>query len=208
MAKEQVELAVGDFQTEFFDAKYVERTNDGEKKEYISDKLMAGVETTDFYAVASEDGTVNVYDLGKVESGKEVVIGDIENDGSINWDGKLAVGDTENDNTLTEEELNSKIDLAVQKKFSNLYKAGTVSFGTITNNSAKIAEVKFDTPFENSNYSVMLTHTSNVYAYNWVTYCVMNKTQNGFKIYAWNDYSAATGNSITADWIAIPYNNQ
>lgn len=204
MAKEQVELAVGDFQTEFFDAKYVERTNDGEKKEYISDKLMAGVETTDFYAVATEDGIVNVYDLGKIEKGKEVVIGAIEKEGAINWDGK---GGSENHITLTEEELNSKIDLAVQKKFLNLYKAGTVSFGTITNNSAKIAEVKFDTPFENSNYSVMLTHTSNVYAYNWVTYCVMNKTQNGFKIYAWNDYSAATGNSITADWFAIPYNN-
>lgn len=204
MAKEQVELAVGDFQTEFFDAKYVERTNDGEKKEYISEKLIAGVETTDFFAKATVDGTVNVYDLGKVESGKEIVIGAIEQDGAINWEGK---GDTENDNTFTKEELNSKIDLAVQKKFLNLYRAGTVSFGTITNNSAKIAEVKFDVPFENSNYSVMLTHTSHVYAYNWVTYSVFDKTQNGFKIYAWNDYSVATGNSIAADWIAIPYNN-
>lgn len=88
MAKEQVELAIGDFQAEFFDEKYVERTSDGEKKEYISEKLMAGVETTDFYAKATADGTVNVYDLEKVESGKEVVIGAIEKDGSINWDGK------------------------------------------------------------------------------------------------------------------------
>ena len=88
MAKEQVELAIGDFQAAFFDEKYVERTSDGEKKEYISEKLMAGVETTDFYAKATADGTVNVYDLGKVESGKEVVIGAIEKDGSINWDGR------------------------------------------------------------------------------------------------------------------------
>lgn len=88
MAKEQVELAIGDFQATFFDEKYVERTSDGEKKEYISEKLMAGVETTDFYTKATADGTVKVYDLGKVENGKEVVIGAIEKDGSINWDGK------------------------------------------------------------------------------------------------------------------------
>lgn len=102
MAKEQVELAVGDFQTEFFDVKYVERTNNGGKKEYISDKLMAGVETADFFAVATEDGMVNVYDIGKVQSGKEVVVGVLENDGSINWDGKQ-MADPGNQNDLQQQ---------------------------------------------------------------------------------------------------------
>ena len=85
MAKEQVELALSDFQTEFFDEKYVERTNNGTKKEYISEKLQAGVETTNFYAQASAEGNVTVYE-GKDSSGTEVVKGAIQEDASIKWD--------------------------------------------------------------------------------------------------------------------------
>ncbi len=85
MAKEQVELALSDFQTEFFEGKYVERTNDGTKKEYISEKLQTGVETTNFYAKASVEGNVIVYE-GKDTSGTEVVKGSIQNDASIKWD--------------------------------------------------------------------------------------------------------------------------
>lgn len=85
MAKEQVELALSDFQTEFFDGKYVERTNDGTKKEYISEKLQAGVETTNFFAQASAEGKVNVFE-GKDSFGTEVVKGAIQEDASIKWD--------------------------------------------------------------------------------------------------------------------------
>ena len=87
MAKEQVELALSDFQAEFFDEKYVERTNNGTKKEYISEKLQAGVETTNFYAKASAEGNVTVYE-GHDNSGTEVVKGAIQDDASIKWDDK------------------------------------------------------------------------------------------------------------------------
>lgn len=85
MAKEQVELALSDFQTEFYEGKYVERTEDGTKKEYISEKLQAGVETTNFYAQASAEGNVVVYE-GKDNFGTEVVKGAIQTDASIKWD--------------------------------------------------------------------------------------------------------------------------
>ena len=85
MAKEQVELALSDFQTEFFEGKYVVRTNNGTKKEYISEKLQAGLETTNFYAKASVEGNVVVYE-GKDSSGTEVVKGAIQEDASIQWD--------------------------------------------------------------------------------------------------------------------------
>lgn len=85
MAKEQVELALSDVQTEFFEGKYVERTNDGTKKEYISEKLQTGVETTNFYAKASVEGNVTVYE-GKDTSGTELVKGAIQEDASIKWD--------------------------------------------------------------------------------------------------------------------------
>ncbi len=110
MAKEQVELALSDFQTEFFEGKYVERTNDGTKKEYISEKLQAGVKTTNFYAQAFTDEKVAVYE-GEDTSGTEVVKGTIQEDASIQWD-ITTEGSSGGDNSggngdLTEEGNNS-----------------------------------------------------------------------------------------------------
>ena len=216
MAKEQVELAVGDFQTEFFDAKYVERTNDGEKKEYISDKLMAGVETTDFYAVASEDGTVNVYDLGKVESGKEVVIGDIENDGSINWDGKLAEDsnntsvDLSNYVTKAEyekaiNELNAKIDsLSLEPKtVLGEYRAGTVDFGAIAKGGYKSMSIIFNETLENDNYSITFGLEKAGSGWQNLHYIVWAKTKDGFSMEVASSTAADAGK---INWIAVPYN--
>lgn len=99
MAKEQVELALSDFQAEFFDEKYVERTNNGTKKDYISEKLQAGVETTNFYVKASSEGNVVVYE-GKDSSGTEVIKGSIEEDASIKWDSDGSIGSSGgNDNS-------------------------------------------------------------------------------------------------------------
>ena len=92
MAKEQVELALSDFQTEFYEGKYVERTNNGTKKDYISEKLQEGVETTNFYAQASAEGNVTVYE-GKDTFGTEVVKGAIQDDASIKWD-DVKLGDS------------------------------------------------------------------------------------------------------------------
>lgn len=221
MAKEQVELAIGDFQTEFFDEKYVERTNDGEKKEYISEKLMQGVETTDFYAKATEDGMVNVYDLGKVQDGKEVVIGAIENDGSINWNGKAA-GDSNNtsvdlSNYVTKaeyektiNELNAKIDsLSLEPKtVLGEYRSGTVNIGTIDKATNKSAFIEFDTPFENTNYSVTMSlQTGGSSKYWWlVRYILTAKKENGFYVNVYNDTGAGAATEINYDWIAIPNN--
>ena len=83
-AKEQVELKLAEFQEDFFEEKYVTRTTDGEKKEYLSEKLEQGVVTTNYYAKASEDGKVKVYE-GKDATGSEIVEGSIQNDGSIQW---------------------------------------------------------------------------------------------------------------------------
>lgn len=191
MAKEQVELAIGDFQTEFFDEKYVERTNDGEKKEYISEKLMQGVETTDFYAKATEDGMVNVYDLGKVQDGKEVVIGAIENDGSINWNGKAAGGSNNTSvdlsNYVTKEEyeqLREKVDNLLTQIHTSECKAGTANLGTIAKVSGTSANITFSQLFQNSNYSVTVTNTASVGRWANVNYLVTDKTSNGFTINA------------------------
>lgn len=101
MAKEQIELALADFQTEFFEEKYVNRTNDGTKKEYVSEKLEQGVVTTNFYVQALTDGNVVVYE-GKDKSGVQVLKGVMQEDASIKWDEDVKIGDSEESEGTTE----------------------------------------------------------------------------------------------------------
>ena len=89
MAKEQVELALSDYQAEFFEEKYVESSNNGTKKEYILDKLKGETYTQDYRVETSDDGFVEVYE--KSENPRNLVVtGVVQEDGSIKWD---AVGE-------------------------------------------------------------------------------------------------------------------
>lgn len=179
---------------------------------------MAGIETTDFYAVATEDGTVNVYDLGKIEKGKEVVIGAIEKEGAINWDGKAA-GDSNNtsvdlSNYVTKaeyektiNELNAKIDsLSLEPKtVLGEYRAGTVDFDAIVNSGYKSISVTFDEPFEDNNYSVTLGLAQAGSGWQSLSYIIWGKTKEGFSMEVASATGAAAGK---INWIAIPYNNK
>ena len=84
IAKEQVELALVDFQNEFFEGKYVSKTLDGEKKDYIAEKLKNGVQTSGFYAQILSGETVQVYE-GETASGTEIAKGSLQEDSSILW---------------------------------------------------------------------------------------------------------------------------
>lgn len=162
MAKEQVELALSDFQTEFFEEKYVERTNNGNKKEYISEKLQAGVETTNFYAKASVEGNVIVYE-GKNNSGAQVVKGTIQEDASIQWDNTTngssgsnhpgEIGDSSEGGTDSEQTDKAYDDLKVQIEQMQ---------GTISQLNQKIASLEqkdasLQTAIDNMNATGSLT---------------------------------------------------
>lgn len=164
MAKEQVELALSDFQTEFFEEKYVERTNNGNKKEYISEKLQAGVETTNFYAKASVEGNVIVYE-GKNNSGAQVVKGTIQEDASIQWDNTTngssgsnhpgEIGDSSEGGTDSEQTDKAYDDLKVQIEQMQ---------GTISQLNQKIASLEqkdasLQTAIDNMNATGSLTFT-------------------------------------------------
>ena len=91
MAKEQAELSVADYQTEFYEAKYVDRTNNGTKKEYILEKLQGETYTEKYKVVTSEEGKVKVYDKNGV-SKNPIVTGNVQEDGSIKWDDEVETG--------------------------------------------------------------------------------------------------------------------
>lgn len=92
-AKEEVEFRLMEFQEDFFEEKYVTRTNNGEKKDYLSEKLEQGVETQSYYAKASQDGKVIVYE-GNDDTGNEIVKGEIQEDGSIQWEDEVLIGNS------------------------------------------------------------------------------------------------------------------
>lgn len=107
MAKEQVELALLDYQAEFFETKYVEQTNNGTKKEYILEKLKGETYTEKYRVMTSSDGVVKVYEKNGV-SQNPVVTGKVQEDGSIKWDDEIAVGSPEEGKT---EEKNEAINI-------------------------------------------------------------------------------------------------
>ena len=88
MAKEQVELNLSDYQAEFYEAKYVESSNNGSKKDYILGKLIGETYTQDYRVETLESGKVAVYEKnGKAQN--LVVTGRVQEDGSIKWDDEL-----------------------------------------------------------------------------------------------------------------------
>lgn len=88
MAKEQVELALSDYQAEFYEAKYVELSNNGTKKDYILGKLIGETYTQDYRVETLESGKVAVYEKnGKAQN--LVVTGRVQEDASIKWDDEL-----------------------------------------------------------------------------------------------------------------------
>jgi len=122
MAKEQVELALSDYQTEFFEAKYVDRTNDGTKKEYILEKLQGETYTEKYRVVTSEEGTVKVYEKNGV-SKNPIVTGKVQEDGSIKWDDEVEMGTPESGET---EEKNEDINIQATQNVSSDYVKSTV----------------------------------------------------------------------------------
>lgn len=162
MAKEQVELAVSDYQTEFYEAKYVDRTNDGTKKEYILEKLKGETYTEKYRVVTSEEGKVKVYEKNGV-SKNPIVTGNVQEDGSIKWDDEIAVGSPEEGET---EEKNEAIMINVaEPNISSDYVKATVHAqieyeGTITEitiNGEKVEATKG----ENGIYTIEKEFTEN-----------------------------------------------
>lgn len=162
MAKEQVELAVSDYQTEFYEAKYVDRTNDGTKKEYILEKLKGETYTEKYRVVTSEEGKVKVYEKNGV-SKNPIVTGNVQEDGSIKWDDEIAVGSPEEGET---EEKNEAIMINVaEPNISSDYVKATVHVqieyeGTITEitiNGEKVEATKG----ENGIYTIEKEFTEN-----------------------------------------------
>ena len=103
MAKEQVELAISDYQSEFFEEKYVDRTDDGTKKEYILRSLQGETYTEKYRVVTSEEGNVKVYEKNSV-SKNPVVTGKVQEDGSIKWDDEVQIStpdEPEKENPVT-----------------------------------------------------------------------------------------------------------
>ncbi len=94
-AKEQVELLLADYKADYFEGKYVEGTENSNPKEYIQGKLEPGKVTGDYYVKATGDN-VKVYE-GKDTTGKAILKGTLQEDGSIQW------GEISEDDELLEE---------------------------------------------------------------------------------------------------------
>ena len=173
MAKEQVELAVSDYQTEFYEAKYVDRTNDGTKKEYILEKLQGETYTEKYKVVTSEEGKVKVYEKNGV-SKNPIVTGNVQEDGSIKWDDEIEVGTPEPGEP---EEKNEAIKIGAIQNISSDYVKSTVQIqveypGTITEisiNGEKVEVAKG----ENGIYQIEKEFTENG------EYKIIAKDENG-----------------------------
>ena len=88
VAKEQVELLIADYQTEWYEEKYVNGTETRSQREYIAEKLK-GATTNDYFVQTetSEDGIINVYVSD--DSGNIICSGILQEDSVIKWNEKL-----------------------------------------------------------------------------------------------------------------------
>lgn len=109
--------------------------------------------------------------------------------------------------TLTMEELDNHINKKVEEKMKNNFKSGMINFGIVDSKNTSYIDVNFNTPFENDEYSVLFTITSGGSSWSYINIRVHNKTKNGFRAYAYNNAENNTGAQITANWVAVPYNN-
>ncbi len=87
-AKEQVELLVADYKTQWYEEKYVNRNEVGNQKDYLLDEFQKGANTEDYYVKTGEEEIVNVYE-GKDNTGNHILSFTIKEDGSIEWKEKV-----------------------------------------------------------------------------------------------------------------------
>lgn len=125
----------------------------------------------------------------------------------VDKDEYIALKETVNTMSARINELSdSKLNTYMNSIVSNNYKSGTVTIPATSNWSNSSKNVVFNTPFENSNYSVIITSE---WAGNWwaqTSYTATNKKESGFTIYSYIQ-SADTCPSHKVSWIAIPFND-
>ena len=83
-AKEQIELLLVDYKSDYFEGKYVEGTETSNPKDYVKAKLEPGVATNNYFAKAT-GYKVKVY-KGNEATGKAILKGTLQEDGSIKWE--------------------------------------------------------------------------------------------------------------------------
>lgn len=137
MAKEQVELALSDYQAEFFEGKYVEQTEDGTKKEYILAKLQGETDTEKYKVVTSEEGNVKVYEKNNVKK-NPVVTGKVQEDGSIKWDDESSTeGTGDSGDKIPTVPMECSVTVRAPKNSVITLKSGETEINSIEMNSAE-----------------------------------------------------------------------
>lgn len=103
-AKEQVELLLEEYQFNFYEMKYVEGTINTEiQSEYILENLKKEPkETKDYRVITDNNGKMAVYEKKGI-SKSLIITGQIQEDGTINWDDKELTERPENPEPGTEE---------------------------------------------------------------------------------------------------------
>lgn len=105
------------------------------------------------------------------------------------------------DGILTEEEVRN----IFKEEFNKKVKTGTSNLGIIGANTGKEIQIKFDTPFEDNNYTVVATNIR-IEGTDWarVNYTILNKEKEGFTLRGYNtNQSTSTVNDVIVNWVLI-----
>ncbi len=96
-AKEQAELLMGAYVTDYYEKKYVQAQSDKENaREYIFANFPSEGEQTEAYWVKVEKDTNKVKVYKNKEDEKEIVVGTLKESGVIVWENSTTGGDGEN----------------------------------------------------------------------------------------------------------------
>ena len=111
--------------------------------------------------------------------------------------------------TLTLEQLDEYINKKMDEQLNNIkmtgkMKSGQIEVGPIAANASRSVIVNFKEPMQNEKYGVVITNVNAGKHFSFVEYSALDKTANGFTIYAYNTQVERTA-SICVDYIVIPY---
>ncbi len=141
-AKEQVELLIASYLTEFYEERQGKSSYEKSQKEYVAEKLQKGVIIDEFYVKLFDGEKINVYE-GKQENDLIIASGILQENTSIEWE-----QDVKKDDSNEEDEPNSN-----QDKITNLYVQGN-DCATITGGwEFFVNEEPKTTTTENKSYS-------------------------------------------------------
>ena len=126
---------------------------------------------------------------------------------------KVATLPTNDEDTIvsmTKSELQELINASINNSLkdysrTNEVRSGTINFGILSSLGYASKTITFSEPLDSASYSVVVTCTGG--GANWasVQYVITQKDANGFSVGAFNNAGAATGTSVTVNYIAIPY---